>query len=40
LSLDSAPPLIRERLRRMVADGANDLAPLETWSSPALVDIS
>src|SRR5262249_6228297 len=29
LSLDTAPPLIRERLRRMVEQGAADLAPLQ-----------
>ncbi len=30
LNLDTAPPLIRERLRRMVEEGADDLAPLQT----------
>lgn len=30
LTFDSAPPLIRDRLRRMVEGGASDLAPLET----------
>jgi hypothetical protein len=29
LDLDTAPPLIRERLRRMVEEGADDLAPLQ-----------